>query len=155
MKTFIKYVALQLPGWALVGLLLVWLWPKTGWDPRLAAVGFAVYVLKDFLLYPFFRSAYEGEAPTGGAQLIGTAGVAEQDLDPDGYVAVAGERWKAAVVPGEGWIPRGTPVRIEGAAGLALRVAAISCPAGKPASFSSRHSVFCPSCGGRRITSAS
>jgi membrane protein implicated in regulation of membrane protease activity len=132
MKTFMKYMALQIPGWALVGLLLVWLWPKTGWNPRLAAIGYAVYILKDFLLYPFFRSAYEGEAPTGGAQLIGTAGVAEQDLDPYGYIAVAGERWKAEVAPLEGRIPRGTPVRIEGAAGLTLRVAAISCQAEKP-----------------------
>lgn len=129
MNTLLKYMALQIPGWILVGVLLVWLWPKTGWNAWIAAAGYAVYVLKDFLLYPFFRPAYEGDAPTGGAELIGTSGVAEQDLDPDGYVAVAGERWKAEVVPGEGRIPRGTPVRVESAAGLTLRVAAISSPA--------------------------
>lgn len=126
MKRFMKYMALQLPGWVLVGLSLSWLWPRMGWNPWIAGIGYAVFVLKDFLLYPFLRSTFEMEEPTGGTLLIGTTGVAQESLDPDGYVAVEGERWKAEVVTGAGRIPRGTTVRVEGAAGLTLRVAAIA-----------------------------
>ncbi|HEX7079554.1 MAG TPA: NfeD family protein [Gammaproteobacteria bacterium] len=123
MKTFTKYMLLQLPGWALVGLLLLWLWPKTGWSAWVAVAGYAVYVVKDFALYPFLRSAYEGrESPTGGIELIGRTGVAQQDLDPQGYVTVAGERWRARVRPGERPIAEGTRVRITGASGLTLYV---------------------------------
>jgi membrane protein implicated in regulation of membrane protease activity len=122
MKPFTKYLLLQLPGWAAALLLLLWLWPRTGWSPWLAVAGFAVFVGKDFLLWPFLRPGYESGVPIGAEQLVGARGVAQGELAPRGWVRVAGELWRAETVGHEGPIPSGSEVRIERASGRTLFV---------------------------------
>lgn len=121
MRPYTKYVLVQAPGWVLVGLLLLWLWPKTGWNPWIAVAGFAVWVVKDFLLYPFVRIAYRDSSPPGD-QLVGMQGIARENLDPQGYVDVAGELWRAEIAPLETAIPSGSPVRVRAVSGLTLYV---------------------------------
>jgi membrane-bound serine protease (ClpP class) len=59
---------------------------------------------------------------TGGEELVGASGVVRRSLDPDGYVFVHGELWKARAV-GEAPIAEGTPVRVDRLAdGLVLEV---------------------------------
>ena len=54
------------------------------------------------------------------APLLGKEAVARTALDPDGMVAVQGERWRAAII--EGTAVAGERVRIVGVQGHSLRV---------------------------------
>ena len=82
----------------------------------------AIVVIKDFLLYPFLRSAYDTRVKTGVAQLIGSQGVVKQDVDPEGYVLVRGELWKARLKHNDRAAPKGAEVQIEAADGMTLIV---------------------------------
>lgn len=94
---------LEFSGWITGGIFLVWL-------------------AKDFVFYPFVRTAYETDVKTGIEQLIGAKGIARQELDPYGYVHVRGELWRAEVERGAPPIARGTLVRIRAAQGSTLIV---------------------------------
>lgn len=111
MRTITRYYLFQVPGWIFAVLLLAALRSWFGL-PLWAAVGlFALLIAKDVLLYPLLRSAYEvGES--GAAQLIGLKGIARDDLDPDGYVAVRGELWHAQVAAGSGPVQSGATVKV-------------------------------------------
>jgi membrane protein implicated in regulation of membrane protease activity len=118
-----KYVLLQIPGWILVGGLLTL--GVRSWDlsQRLALALFAVWLLKDAVLFPFLRVAYEPGGGSGGADaLVGARGIASQSLDPTGYVRVGAELWRAEVADGARPIPRGAGVRIRDVRGLTLLV---------------------------------
>ena len=122
MTTWSRYWLFQIPGWALTGVVLLLL--RQWIDISLAVVFglLALVVIKDFLLYPFLRSAYDTRVKTGIAQLIGSQGVVKQDLDPEGFLLVRGELWKARLKPNHRAAPKGTEVRIEAADGMTLIV---------------------------------
>jgi len=123
-----KYLLLQIPGWLLIGILLLWLWPETGLSPWIARAGYALWVAKDFALYPFLRSGYESGVPTGAESLVGAVAVTRGTLDPNGYVGIGGELWKAELVSGEAPIPPQTEVRVETVRGLTLFVVRVRSP---------------------------
>ncbi len=102
MSTLQRYLLYQLPGWALAGLALVSLL-FSGWiETRVAAVGWLLWVIKDFALYPLLRSAYERSEGGPVDALIGASAVARERLAPEGYVRVRGELWRARVVSEDG-----------------------------------------------------
>ena len=122
MTTWTRYWLFQIPGWALTVVVLLALRP---WIDISLSVVFgllALIVIKDFLLYPFVRSAYDTRVKTGIAQLIGSPGVVKQDLDPEGFVLVRGELWKARLTHNHRAAPKGTEVQIEAADGMTLLV---------------------------------
>ncbi|MFQ5801609.1 MAG: NfeD family protein [Candidatus Methylomirabilales bacterium] len=117
-----KYLLLQIPGWALaaVGLSLLRRWVDL---PLWAAVGlFLLWVIKDLILFPFIRQAYESNGKGGTKRLIGARGIAEERLAPSGYVRVAGELWQAEIVQSDEPIPKGSPVRVRAVRGLTLLI---------------------------------
>lgn len=118
-----KYLLFQVPGWTIVGGLL---FGATRWwelGPRLAVGLFALWVIKDFALFPFLRVAYEARGGPGGADaLIGAVGVAQQTLDPGGYVRVGAELWQAETSPGLPPVPSGARVRVRAVRRLTLEV---------------------------------
>jgi membrane protein implicated in regulation of membrane protease activity len=122
MTTFTRYTLFQVPGWIVAAAILFGLQQWLDFRMWIAVALFAVYVVKDFLLYPFLRSAYEGGPSAGAAALIGLAAVAEQDLAPRGYVRVRGELWEAEAARGTPPIPRGATVRVRSARGMRLVV---------------------------------
>jgi membrane protein implicated in regulation of membrane protease activity len=124
MTTFVKYTLLQIPGWAIMALLLVGLLNWVTLPLWAAGALFVIWVLKDFLLYPFVRAAYDSNVKTGSEQLVGALGVAHGRLAPHGYVHVHGELWQATAEPKNTPIAPGTPVRVRGAQGLTLVVTA-------------------------------
>ena len=97
MGTFRKYVLLQIPGWIVWGLILVGAhsWLNLPLWSGLVLLGLAVG--KDFALYPYVRSAYESNVKTGAARLLGTRGQVYQALNPQGYVQINGELWRAEI----------------------------------------------------------
>jgi membrane protein implicated in regulation of membrane protease activity len=93
--------------------------------PLWAAIGlFALWMVKDFLLYPLVRSAYEPAARSASKQLIGAQGIARECLAPHGYVRIHGELWRATAEPPDRPILPGTPIRVREAEGLTLIVSA-------------------------------
>ncbi len=117
-----RYVLFQIPGWILAMLLLGAAHRWLGLSIPVAAGLFLLFVAKDFLLYPFVRKAYEPDPRTGTELLIGCVGLTRQRLDPEGYVLVKGELWRAVADPPEQAIPPETPVLICAVSGLTLRV---------------------------------
>jgi membrane-bound serine protease (ClpP class) len=82
----------------------------------LAAVG-------TVLLVRLVLQARRRPAVTGEAGLVGQRGVADTDLKPDGWVKVAGERWRGVA---EGEVSTGETVTVLGVDGLCVRVRKVS-----------------------------
>ena len=117
-----RYALFQAPGWAFAALALLAL---TKWFglPLWAASGlFVVWVVKDILLYPLVRTAYECDVKTGVEQLAGEKGVTQEWLVPCGMVRVRGELWQAEAAPDDQRIEPNTEIRITGARGMVLIV---------------------------------
>lgn len=122
MTTFQRYMLFQVPGWlidiAVLAVLIEW-WSLPLWA---AVAVFALLVVKDFVLYPFLKVGYETNEKSGIEKLIGERGVVKQRLDPEGYLLVHGELWKARTArPGKAIDP-GTRARVAAAEGMVLLV---------------------------------
>ena len=121
-RAFRKYFLLELPGWVLAGSLLTAL-VMWGSISRPVALGlFAVWVAKDFALYPLLRTAYEDSSRDGTHTLIGALGTAKDRLDPQGYVRVGSELWHARVERDAPPIEAGEKVRVREVEQLTLWV---------------------------------
>jgi len=122
----------QVPGWVLVILVLsalrIWINLPIG-----IAIGlFILWVVKDLLFYPLLRIAYQSGPKTVVEKLVGLKGVVREHLDPQGYVYVRGELWRAETEPDMLPIVAGSPVRVLRAQGMTLIVAAEKVPAKVP-----------------------
>ncbi len=122
MSTFLKYLLVHLPEWALVVLVaslvvsLQWLsWPA-------AFVLVSLWIGIHLAVYPLLRSAFEGKAPMGAETLIGMTAVAREPLNPSGFVSLRGELWRARLPENEPFVPAGATVRVAAAEGLTLIV---------------------------------
>lgn len=121
MPTVLKYTLMQIPGALFVGVLLV-LFHRWGWlSPSMAAGVMFLWVLKDALLYPFYRRALEAGPESGAEALSGLHGRAGTTLNPRGLVIVRGERWQARSVD-DRVVARGTRVYIHAVRGMLLYV---------------------------------
>ena len=118
--TLLRYWAFQLPGALAVTGLLVALVHWWDLSPRLAAGFLALWVLKDLALYPFVRKAYEPRSGGGADALVGAVATARDPLDPEGYVRVGHELWRARVRGGT--VEKGGAVRVLEVQGLTLVV---------------------------------
>lgn len=117
-----KYLLIQIPGWILVavGLTVLRQWIDL---PLWAAVGvFLVWVVKDLILFPFLRPAYESNGKSAVERLIGVQGIAEERLAPSGYIRVGGELWRAEALETDKPIRRGSRVRVRAVRGLTLLI---------------------------------
>jgi membrane protein implicated in regulation of membrane protease activity len=124
MKTIIRYLLFQIPQWL---ILAVFLWLLVNWNavPRWAAQGFLIFwVIKDFIVFPLVRGAYDNNTQTGVEKLIGAKAVAQEPLDPEGYVKINGELWKARADPAHRPIEQNRRVQVRAASGLTLIVSA-------------------------------
>ncbi len=116
-----RYGLYQIPGTTLAGLVLLGLERQGIISGALAWVLLGLWLGKEVVLYPLTRRAYD-DAPSGlvGADpLIGARGVAEEDLDPVGYVRVRGELWRAEA---QSAVPRGAQVLVQAVRDLTLIV---------------------------------
>jgi membrane protein implicated in regulation of membrane protease activity len=122
LKLIIRYSLLQLPGIALVIVLLffvrkwleiplwlMWLIP-TAW------------VIKDIILFPFVWRAYDWDQKDRGHSMIGMQGIVLERLDPTGYILIRGERWKAEAMERDTPIEKDQNVLVHAINGLTLHV---------------------------------
>jgi membrane protein implicated in regulation of membrane protease activity len=121
-RIIIRYTILQLPGLALLVLILVFV---QGWVDLPAWVfwgSISIWVFKDTILFPFVRRAYDWDRPQGTNSMVGEQGIAKEWLAPWGYVQIRGELWKAELTEGSPPLEKGVRVRVEGTRGLRLVV---------------------------------
>jgi membrane protein implicated in regulation of membrane protease activity len=121
-RTFVRYVALQTPGWLLAAVVAWWLAARAGVAAWLTALGWALFVLKDFALYPWLREAYAVGDPDAAVLLVGRTGHARERLHPTGYVRIGAELWRAELAPGCAPIEAGARVVVREVRGLTLIV---------------------------------
>ena len=117
-----KYLLIQVPGWILAagGLTLLGRWVDI---PVWAAVGlFLLCVVKDVVLYPFVRRAYQANNRTGPERLIGAEVIVEEQVAPSGYIRIGAELWRAEAVRTDEPIPPGSRVTVRAVRGLTLLV---------------------------------
>jgi len=119
-KVVIKYVLIQVPGLALwvVALVVVGHWislpPWVFWGLV------AAWVVKDIVLFPLVWRSYDFR--DNAHPLIGAQGIAEEPLDPSGYIRIRGELWRAEPKKRGLWIEKGGKVRVCAVRGLTLIV---------------------------------
>ncbi len=121
-RIIVKYVLLQLPGLAVLLVLLVlvkrWIYLPSWFIWGLIGL----WIAKDMALFPLTWRAYDQDRARAGSSMVGARGIAEEPLNPSGYIRVRGELWQAEVVGGAPPIERGEGVRIHGVRGLTLLV---------------------------------
>jgi membrane-bound ClpP family serine protease len=120
---FARYLLLQLPGCVVAAALLALLvhWGHLG--TTLAYVLFGAWVAIDIALFPIMRIAYEtGGKQTGVEAIVGSVGVAMNDLDPEGSVRLGAERWRARASGESACVTAGTAVRVREVRQLTLVV---------------------------------
>jgi membrane protein implicated in regulation of membrane protease activity len=121
-RTFWRYTAFQLPGWIIAGLGGWWAHHAMDVPIWLASSILLLWVIKDYVLYPFLRSAYELDQRLPIEHLIGQIGLATAQLTPDGYIKVRGELWLAKIENDGEIVNRGDPVKVSGVNGSTLVV---------------------------------
>ena len=117
-----RYLLFQIPGWVLAVVVLALLVRLVDLSPQIALLLFALWVIKDFILYPLVRIAYEPGNPETTDGLIGAIGIAQGRLDPDGYVRIGAELWRAELDASLAPLESGAGVRVQSVHGLTLRV---------------------------------
>ena len=121
-RIVIKYFLLQLPGIILLVALLWWArqWFKVPdywlWLPLLIWVG------KDVVLFPFLWRYYDSKQIPDHFEMVGRQGTALNDLNPEGYVRINGERWKAVTKGRHTTVLAGNKIQVVGIHGLQLVV---------------------------------
>ena len=82
----------------------------------------AVWIVKEIVLFPFVRGAYELSDPSGTAHLIGRDAVVIARLDPAGRVRIGPESWAARLPVGSTPADVDSTVCVKSVEGLTLHV---------------------------------
>jgi len=121
-STFARYLMFEIPGWVVAAAVLALLVHEEQLPARTAWILLAVFVAKDFALYPVLRVGYQPSAPDGTASLVGALGTARERLDPEGWVRVGAELWRAELAHGQAPLEAGAAVRVVAVDALTLQV---------------------------------
>jgi membrane protein implicated in regulation of membrane protease activity len=80
------------------------------------------WILKEIVLFPFVRSAYETSDPNATSNLIGKLAVVTKRLEPRGTVRLGPELWGARIAAGLEPVETGARVCVKSVEGLTLHV---------------------------------
>ncbi|MDP6373725.1 MAG: NfeD family protein [Vicinamibacterales bacterium] len=95
-RTLQRYAAFQVPGVAVVAIVLAIAHRQAGLPLWVAGALLVAWIAKDVALYPFVRRAYEPSS-TPFDRLAGTKGTVVEAFERRGLVRVGQELWKAEV----------------------------------------------------------
>lgn len=123
-RVVLKYILLQLPGTVLFVLILFFIQRWVQLSSWLVWGLTGLWVAKEIVLFPFVWRSYDARGSEAGHEMIGRRGRAEERLNPEGYISVRGELWRAESVHAVSLIEKGDRVRICGIRGLTLLVEA-------------------------------
>lgn len=121
-RVVIKYTLLQIPGTVLFILILLMVrrWVDLSQWLFWGLVG--AWVAKEVVLFPFVWRSYDSGESDEENRLVGLRGIAEEPLNPSGYVRVGGELWRAEIKKGPAVVEKGGAVRIRAVQGLTILV---------------------------------
>jgi len=122
LRIVIKYFLLQLPGQMSFAVILLLFRQWVEVPGYLTWVLLGVWVAKDVCLFPFLWRFYDPSHYPDRFRMVGRRGYALTRLDPDGYVQVRGERWRAAIADGQSPIEQGRALCVQAIKGLELTV---------------------------------
>ena len=117
-----RYALYQIPDVVIFVLILFVLHQWVHLSLGLVVALVSLWIVKYVLVFSFVWRAYDKPRPGDVRTLIGTEGIAEERLDPSGYIRVHGELWRAEVIGKPVVIEKGQAVLIEDASGLTLLV---------------------------------
>jgi membrane protein implicated in regulation of membrane protease activity len=123
LKVMLRYALIQLPGTALLVLVILLInrwWVTVPLWLGLGIVGLAI--VKDLVLFPLLWRSYTGSDPDDPSSMIGRRGIVIARLDPEGYVRVRGELWRAETFENDPPVEEGRSVAVVGVKGLKLYV---------------------------------
>ncbi len=121
-RIVLRYARFQIPDIAIFALILFVLHQWVDLSLWLFIGIISLWMVKYVLVFSFVWPAYDKPRPGDVKSLIGTDGIAEERLDPSGYIRVHGELWRAEVIGKTIPIEKGQTVLIERACGLTLLV---------------------------------
>jgi len=121
-RVAVRYALLQVPGLALLVVLLIVVQRWVDLPAWFSWGLVALWVAKDVILFPFTWRAYDWHRSGDANSMVGARGVTEEQLAPSGYIRVHGELWKAEVMGDGPPIDRGEAVRVRAIRGLTLLV---------------------------------
>lgn len=121
-----RYALFQVPELLLVAIGLAALIGTGVLTMNVAALLLAAWIVKEVVLFPFVRRAYEPSDPTGTAGLVGAEAVVTERLDPAGRVRIGPETWAARLRVGSLPAEVGTAVCVKSVEGLTLHVDRVS-----------------------------
>jgi len=125
---YARYALFQLPGIFFAGLALTMIVQWGHLTPPLAWGLFGLWVLKDLLMFPVTKIAYEtphhphGPEALLGEEAIAQDGIAAETSGETGWVLVRGELWRACARNGTRPVTKGDRVRIVETSGHVLIV---------------------------------
>jgi len=118
----LRYALLQLPGLAAaIGVILLvrrWIVFADYW----AWIAVLLWIAKDVVLFPCVWRAYDWDDPQRSRPMIGKRGRVREKLDPEGYVEIGGELWRAEAEASSQPIGEGKGITVVGMDGLLLIV---------------------------------
>jgi membrane protein implicated in regulation of membrane protease activity len=107
---------------ALIIVVVLWLLPLLGinipgWGLLIIIIGFAIF---SYAMYLIGHPTISYRPLKSAESIIGRIGIVESDLNPEGYVKIEGELWKASA--GGDHLVKGTNVIVVSIDGLTLKV---------------------------------
>ncbi len=96
-KVILKYTFIHLAELSLLGITLIVISHFIGIPIWLVVTILALWIVKDIVLFPRVWRAYAFDDTNPMRRLIGLEATVMDSLDPDGYVRVEGELWKAEI----------------------------------------------------------
>jgi membrane-bound ClpP family serine protease len=118
-QVILKYSLLQLPGLVTLILILLMLRQWTTIPSWIFLMCASIWIIKDVILFPFVWRAYENNLPNS---MVGSSGIAVDQLSPSGYVRINGELWRAKIIENESVIEKGETITVRDMDGLTLTV---------------------------------
>jgi membrane protein implicated in regulation of membrane protease activity len=118
----LRYALFQIPGVILLGLGLAAAVRWWGLSMPTTFMIIGLWIVKDILMFPILKRAYESNDSSLFDRVGGSVGLAQQALDPSGYVRVGAELWRAELAAGSAPVAAGSAVRVIEVRGMTLFV---------------------------------
>ncbi len=115
----IKYLLLQIPALILLICIVLWFYLSGVLSLIWFMLIVLIWVMKDVLLFFVVWKAYD----TSKKIPVSERGMTIENLDPDGYIEVGSELWRATCTQKNQTIKKGREVKIIAIKGLTLEVA--------------------------------
>lgn len=122
LKIVLKYFLLQVPGLIVLAAILYMVRQWFSLPAYLVWITLIIWVVKDVALFPFLWRYYDSKQIPDRFEMVGRQGTALNNLNPEGYVRISGERWMAINSDADATVLAGDRIVVKAIKGLKLTV---------------------------------